>query len=190
LMQNLGQNSEDDIVPKWLRESGGVKLGGDTYLNLDLGFNKMNEQFAMMADPKRLLGYVNPGLRVPLEVMGNTHLNTGVPFRAKAEGAIGGPLSPAIDVLAAFMGQQRQLPNGEQGVTPKMNYAMSNLFPPLGQAEGVMPSSERGMENQTNKLMGLFGIPLTTVTPGMKESELRRQKLEQNALRNIASGGQ
>jgi hypothetical protein len=71
-----------------------------------------------------------------------------------------------------------------------MNYAASNLFPPLGQAEGVMPSSERGMENQTNRLMGLFGIPLTTVTPGMKESELKRQKLEQNALRNIASGGQ
>lgn len=189
LMQNLGQDSEDDIVPKWLRESGGVKLGGDTYLNLDLGFNKMNEQFAMIADPKRLLGYVNPGLRVPLEVLGNTHLNTGVPFRAKAEGAIGGPLSPAVDALAAFMGQQRQLPSGGQGVTPKMNYAMSNLFPPLGQAEGVMPSSERGMENQTNRLMGLFGIPLTVVTPGMKELENRRATLEQNALRNIASGG-
>ena len=189
LMQNLGQDSEDDIVPKWLRESGGVKLGGDTYLNLDLGFNRMNEQFAMIADPKRLLGYVNPGLRVPLEVLGNTHLNTGVPFRAKAEDAIGGPLSPAVDALAAFMGQQRQRPNGEQGVTPKMNYAMSNLFPPLGQAEGVMPSSERGMENQTNRLMGLFGIPLTTVTPGMKETENRRATLEQNALRNIASGG-
>ena len=189
LMQNLGQDSEDDIVPKWLRESGGVKLGGDTYLNLDLGFNKMNEQFAMIADPKRLLGYVNPGLRVPLEVLGNTHLNTGVPFRAKAEGAIGGPLSPAVDALAAFMGQQRQMQSGAQGVTPKMNYAMSNLFPPLGQAEGVMPSSERGMENQTNRLMGLFGIPLTTVTPGMKDLENRRAKLEQNALRNIASGG-
>lgn len=190
LMQNLGQDSEDDVVPKWLRESGGVKLGGDTYLNLDLGFNKMNEQFAMIADPKRLLGYVNPGLRVPLEVLGNTHLNTGVPFRAKAEGAIGGPLSPAVDALAAFFGQQRQLEDGSQGVTPKVNYAASNLFPPLGQAEGVMPSSERGMENQTNRLMGLFGIPLTTVTPGMKESELKRQTLEQNALRNIASGGQ
>ena len=189
LMQNLGQDSEDDIVPKWLRESGGVKLGGDTFFSPDLGFNKMNEQFAMIADPKRLLGYVNPGLRVPLEVLGNTHLNTGVPFRAKAEGAIGGPLSPAVDALAAFMGQQRQMPNGEQGVTPKMNYAMSNLFPPLGQAEGVMPSSERGMENQTNRLMGLFGIPLTIVTPGMKESENRRATLEQNALRNIASGG-
>jgi hypothetical protein len=189
LMQNLGQDSEDDIVPKWLRESGGVKLGGDTYLNLDLGFNKMSEQFAMIADPKRLLGYVNPGLRVPLEVLGNTHLNTGVPFRAKAEGAIGGPLSPAVDALAAFMGQQRQMQSGAQGVTPKMNYAMSNLFPPLGQAEGVMPSSERGMENQTNRLMGLFGIPLTIVTPGMKETENRRATLEQNALRNIASGG-
>jgi hypothetical protein len=189
LMQNLGQDSEDDIVPKWLRESGGVKLGGDTFFSPDLGFNKMSEQFAMIADPKRLLGYVNPGLRVPLEVLGNTHLNTGVPFRAKAEGAIGGPLSPAVDALAAFMGQQRQMPSGAQGVTPKMNYAMSNLFPPLGQAEGVMPSSERGMENQTNRLMGLFGIPLTIVTPGMKETENRRATLEQNALRNIASGG-
>jgi hypothetical protein len=189
LMQNLGQDSEDDIVPKWLRESGGVKLGGDTFFSPDLGFNKMSEQFAMIADPKRLLGYVNPGLRVPLEVLGNTHLNTGVPFRAKAEGAIGGPLSPAVDALAAFMGQQRQMQSGAQGVTPKMNYAMSNLFPPLGQAEGVMPSSERGMENQTNRLMGLFGIPLTIVTPGMKETENRRATLEQNALRNIASGG-
>jgi hypothetical protein len=38
--------------------------------------------------------------------------------------------------------------------------------------------------------MGLLGIPITNVTPGMQESERRRQLYEQNALRNIASGGQ
>ena len=189
LMQNLGQNDDGDIVPKWLRESGGVKLGTDIYLNPDLGFNKMDEQFAMVSDPKRLLGYINPGLRVPLEVLGNTHLNTGSPFRVKTEGAIGGPLSPAVDALAALFGQQKQMPNGEQGVSPKVNYAASNLFPPIGQAEGIMPSSERGQENQVNRIMGLFGIPGVVVTPGMKETEQRRQNLEQNALRNIASGG-
>lgn len=189
IMQNLGQNSQNDIVPKWMQDAGAVKLSGNTFLTPDLGFNKMDEQFAMLSDPKRLLGYVNPGLRVPFEVLGNTHLNSGVPFGTKTESAMGGPFSPVVDALAAFMGQQRQLPNGDQGVTSKMNYAMSNLFPPIGQAEGVMPTSAKGQENQGNKIMSLLGIPLTTITPGMQESERRRQLYEQNALRNIASGG-
>ena len=54
---------------------------------------------------------------------------------------------------------------------------------------GVAPSTERGRENQGNRIMGLLGIPITNVTPGMQESERRRQLYEQNALRNIASGG-
>ena len=189
IMQNLGENSENDIVPKWMRDSGAVKLSGNTFLTPDLGFNKMDEQFAMLADPKRLLGYVNPGLRVPFEVLGNTHLNTGVPFSTKNENAMGGPLSPVVNAMAAFMGQQRQLDDGSQGVTSKLNYAMRNLFPPIGQAEGISPSTERGQENQGNRIMGLLGIPITNVTPGMQESERRRQLYEQNALRNIASGG-
>jgi hypothetical protein len=190
IMQNLGENSENDVIPKWMRDSGAVKLSGNTFLTADLGFNKMDEQFAMLSDPKRLLGYVNPGLRVPLEVLGNTHLNTGVPFSTKNENAMGGPFSPVVNAMAAFMGQQRQLEDGSQGVTSKLNYAMRNLFPPIGQAEGVAPTTERGKENQGNRIMGLLGIPITNVTPGMQESERRRQLYEQNALRNIASGGQ
>ena len=189
IMQNLGENSENDVIPKWMRDGGAVKLSGNTFLTPDLGFNKMDEQFAMLSDPKRLLGYVNPGLRVPLEVLGNTHLNTGVPFSTKNENAMGGPLSPIVNAMAAFTGQQRQLDDGSQGVTSKLNYAMRNLFPPIGQAEGVAPSTERGRENQGNRIMGLLGIPITNVTPGMQESERRRQLYEQNALRNIASGG-
>jgi hypothetical protein len=190
IMQNLGENSENDVIPKWMRDGGAVKLSGNTFLTPDLGFNKMDEQFAMLAYPKRLLGYVNAGLRVPLEVLGNTHLNTGVPVSTKNENAMGGPLSPVVNAMAAFMDQQRQLEDGSQGVTSKLNYAMRNLFPPIGQAEGVAPTTERGKENQGNRIMGLLGIPITNVTPGMQESERRRQLYEQNALRNIASGGQ
>jgi hypothetical protein len=70
------------------------------------------------------------------------------------------------------------------GVSDKFNYALSNLNPLVGQAESIFPSSTRGQENALNSRLGRLGVPLTFVTPSMKESERRRQILEQSALRD------
>jgi hypothetical protein len=50
--------------------------------------------------------------------------------------------------------------------------------------ESLYPSSSRGQENVVNSRLSKFGVPITFVTPSMREAEHRRQIMEQNALRD------
>lgn len=186
LINNLSEpTTDEDIIPSWLKESGGVKIGQDTYLNLDLGFGRVEQQLAELGDPKRFLKYVNPGLRVPVEVLGKTRLYNDVPFSNKGQEPAAGIFSPVVQQLANVLGQDKRMPNSsEMGVSDKFNYALSNLNPLVGQAESIFPSSTRGQENALNSRLSRLGVPLTFVTPSMKESERRRQILEQSALRD------
>ena len=79
--------------------------------------------------------------------------------------------------------------DGEQGVTDKFNYGVMNMLPPFAQAERLMPATDLYKGRQAGSLMSYFGVPLRQVTPQMENQERRRRNLEQEALRNIASGG-
>lgn len=186
IMQNIGAPiTQDEIVPSWIKESGGIKLAEDTYLTPDFGFNRVQQQLSEFGDPKRLLKYVNPGLRVPFEMMGRTRLYNDVPFSNKGQEPNASFLSPVVQQLANLIGQDKRMPNSsEMGVSDKFNYALSNLNPIQGQLESIFPSSTRAQENAVNSRLSKIGVPLTFVTPAMKEAEHRRQILEQNALRD------
>jgi hypothetical protein len=186
IMQNIGvPTTEEDIVPSWIKESGGVKLGENVYLTPDFGFNRVQQQLAEFGDPKRFLKYVNPGLRIPVELMGKSRLYNDVPFSSKGQEPNAGFLSPVVQQLANLLGQDKRMPNSSQmGVSDKFNYALSNLNPIQGQLESLYPSSTRGQENVVNSRLSKFGVPITFVTPSMREAEHRRQIMEQNALRD------
>ena len=190
-MANLGQDiDEDDNVPSWLIESGAVKLGEGTFLNLDLGFNRVNEQLNQLKDPKRLLSYVNPGLRVPFEVaLSDKRFYNDVPFTDKPQQTVGGPAAPVLEALAGFLGQTRPMSGGEQGVTDKFNYGVMSMIPPLAQAERLVPATDLYKGRQMGSVLSYLCIPLRQVTPQMEKQERRRRTLEKEALRNIASGG-
>jgi hypothetical protein len=191
-MNNLGQDvNEDDNVPSWLIESGGVKIGDGLFLAPDVGFNRVNQQLNELKDPKRLLSYVNPILRVPFEVgLSDKRFYNDVPFSDKPQQTVGGPASPVLDMLAGLLGQKRPMGNGEQGVTDKFNYGIMSMLPPFAQAERLAPATDLYKGRQVGSWMSYFGAPLRQVTPEMEDQERRRKKLEQDALRNIASGGQ
>ena len=190
-MANLGQDiEEDDNVPSWLIESGAVKVGEGLFFAPDLGFNRVNQQLNELKDPKRLLSYVNPILRVPFETgFSDKRFYNDVPFTDKPQQTVGGPAAPVLQALASFLGQSRPMGDGEQGVTDKFNYGVMNMLPPFAQAERLMPATDLYKGRQAGSLMSYFGVPLRQVTPQMEDQERRRRNLEQEALRNIASGG-
>ena len=190
-MRAIGQDDSEDVVPSWMKEQGAVKLTSNWFLSPDLGFNRVNEQLQQFAEPKRLLSYVNPALRVPFEtLLSEKRLYNDVPFTDRPQQAIGGPLSPAVQALASVLGQSRQLPDGQQGVTDKLNYGLMGLIPQIAQGERLLPATDLYQGRQAGSILSFLGVPVRQVTPEMRDREKRRQVMESEALRNIAIGGQ
>jgi len=187
-MKSVAQDDEDEMVPSWLKEQGGIKVGANTYLAPDLGFNRISQQFNELKDPKRLLSYVNPALRVPVELLGERRFYNDVPFSERGEQPMGGPASGAVAALASILGQEKRTREGEMGVDPKLNYALMNLLPPLAQTERLLPATDLYKGKQGGSILSYFGVPLKTVTPEMRRAEQRRRQIEQEALRKKAAG--
>lgn len=188
-MKNVSQDEdENEMVPSWLKEQGGIKVGANTYLAPDLGFNRISQQFNELKDPKRLLSYVNPALRVPVELLGERRFYNDVPFSTRGEQPMGGPASGAVAALASILGQEKRTREGEMGVDPKLNYALMNLLPPLAQTERLLPATDLYKGKQGGSILSYFGVPLKKVTPEMREAEQRRRQIEQEALRKKAAG--
>jgi hypothetical protein len=179
--RNFGAEEDgEQIVPSWLVERGAIGMGGRYFLAPDFPMSRINQQVAELGDPKRLLNYVNPGLRVPFEVMfSSRRLYNDVPFNTDSQSPVGGPLSPAVQALAELLGQGKtNAYSGERGVSDKMNYAVMSLFPQLGQLERAIPATDLYKDRQLNSLRSLLGIPIVNVTDDMIQSELRRRRYE------------
>jgi hypothetical protein len=189
-MKNFGSDvEEEENVPSWLVQSGGIKISDNWFFAPDLGYNRVGQQLNEFKDPKRLLSYVNPILRVPFEtLLSDKRFYNDVPFSDRPQQTIGGPAAPALEMLAGLLGQQRPL-DGETGVTDRFNYALMNMVPPLGQAERLIPATDLYKGRQQGSILSYLGVPFRQISPEMRESERRRRQIEQEALRDRASGG-
>lgn len=178
-MKNFGEDDSQDVVPKWLKQQGAIKIADGWYLSVDTGFNRLGETLEMVGTPSRLLSDVNPILRAPLEVtLLDKKLYRGTPFSEKAQEFAGGPLSPAVALLSTLLGQNRPLPGGGTGTTDKMNYALMNMIPTAAQAERLIPASEFYKDRQLGSILSYLGAPLRQVTDNAREAELRRRQRE------------
>lgn len=176
-VEDFSDDEQDPYAPSWLKETGAISLGGDTYLRLDVGVNRIGQQFEELKDPKRLLSYVNPLLRVPFEVaLSGKRFYNDVPFSQRGQQPVGGPLSPAVQALAGLLGQEAPIAGGGEGVSDKVNYALMNLLPQVGQVERLAPATDLYKGRQINSLLSYLGIPLTNVTDQMRAAEYRRQQ--------------
>lgn len=177
LMRNIGQDDSKDVVPSWLKDQQSVKIADGWYLAPDLGFNRLGKDLEQLKDPARLLSYVNPALRLPVEVFGGRKFYNNVPFsQDKEKVAAGIGLSPVVAALADLLGQTERGPNGEQLVDPRLNYAMQSLLPMLGKTERLVPESDAMKPRVLGNWASFLGIPVRQVTEGMRQDELRRQQ--------------
>lgn len=177
LMRNIGQDDSKDVVPSWLKDQQSVKIADGWYLAPDLGFNRLGKDLEQLKDPARLLSYVNPALRLPVEVFGGRKFYNNVPFsQDKEKVAAGMGVSSVVAALADLLGQTEEGPNGQQLVDPKLNYAIQSLFPMLGKTERIVPESDAMKPRVLGNWASFLGVPVRQVTEGMRQDELRRQQ--------------
>lgn len=197
-MNNVGMDDSGEVVPSWLKERGAVKIAANWYLAPDLGFTSLRGQVNELKDPARLAKYVNPLLRVPVELVGGRKLYNNVPFSDRPQTPIGGQFGG--EILGRLGLAQRVGPNGvtsldgktlinggDWGMSDKMLYALMNLNPTLGQAERLFPSSETYKDRQLGSFLSWAGLPFSQVTAGSRDSEARRRQREMEALKRIAT---
>lgn len=175
LMKALRDDREDQYLPSWMVTAGAVRLTDNMYLNLDLGFNKIDEELQMLGDPAKFLGKLNPAIKVPAELLFNKRLGYNTDFNEEGVDAPGSLLSPAVQALAGLLGQSRDTESGGRGVSDKFSYALQSILPPLAQGERLLPATEGGQERQGNALLSYFGVPLRNVSDADRQRELNRQ---------------
>lgn len=164
MVSNSQQGEDMSGTPSYLQNA--ISLGGDNFLNPDLPFSRVNDQIDSLTNPKKLLGYLNPGVRVPLETMFNQDLYTGKPMTDKME-----KLSGPTLLLAPFLqatGQLKYNSKGDPVAPSKFVRSLTQLIPPIGQAQRI---GEKGINTY-------LGVPVQSVSQSQKDG-VNYGKLEQ-----------
>ena len=174
-------NEEGEVTPDWISKQMGINLGGGNYLTPDLPFSKVDQQITDLADPRKLMSYVNPGIRVPFELAMNSNSFTGRPFKDEFV-PVTGIFKSMIPMLAAT-GQLEYDSSGRPVMRQKAMYALMNLIPPAGRVERLFPSEDAGSK-QTNAVAGFFGAPMTSVDSTMQDNERWRRLAQLQAMQN------
>jgi hypothetical protein len=181
--RNMSQpNEEGEVTPNWISNNLGINLGGGNYLTPDLPFSRVDQQITDLTDPRKLLSYVNPGIRVPLELAMNSNSFTGRPFKDEFV-PVTGIFKSMIPILAAT-GQLEYDSSGKPVMRQKAMYALMNLVPPAGRVERLFPSEDDGGSKSTNAVAGFFGAPLTSVDSTMQDNERWRRLAQLQAMQN------
>jgi hypothetical protein len=179
VQKNFGQENErGEVTPGYLQGMGAINLGGGKYFNPDLPFTRVNEQVQDLANPRKLMSYVNPGIRAPLEFLMNSNTYTGRPFADKFH-KVDGALTPFLPLLEAT-GQVSHDARGNPVVSDRAYSLLMNMIPPLGRAERLFPAEGSG--NAGNALAGFVGLPLTNVTADMQDKEKLRRMFAMQEL--------
>lgn len=164
---------ENSVVPKYLQESGAVQLGENMFFSPDLPFSRVDQQIQELAQPRKLLSYINPGVRAPVEFLMNTNSYTGKPFKDKFI-PVNGALLPFLPALKAA-GQVEYDNTGQAFINDRAMSLLMNMVPPLGRAERLFPGEGTEGAKTTNPWLSFAGIPITNVDEQSRNSELMRR---------------
>jgi len=151
VVNNINAGQDSSQTPDYLKNA--INLGNNKYINPDLPFSKVNDQIDQITDPRKLLGYLNPGIRVPIEMMTNANTYTGRPYD-KTFVKLDGARALLLPLLQAA-GQVKYDSAGNAVATSKSIAAVEGMVPFLGQAERI---NSKGFNSY-------IGLPVATATP-------------------------
>jgi hypothetical protein len=164
--RNLNQELEgDEVTPEYLRKGGAINLGKGNYLVPDLPFSRIEDQISDLTNPGALVGYINPGLKVPLELVMNKNTFTGENFDNKYV-PLRGPMAMLLPALQAA-GQIEYNAQGEPMAREKAVYALTATIPFLDRAQRLTAPGTPG----ANAARGFMGIPIRNATQGAQDAE-------------------
>ena len=188
---------DQESMPMWLRERQPLQLPflpKGMLVNLDLPQIDMADQARMLTDPVRLLSQANPLVKLPIELLGNQQLWSGVPFSEKPS-QVRGPLDfPAYAAGVMFGGAGKSPRTGEYFTSSKAAYAVPNLIPTLAQLQRLIPEAggkESYQDRAGSSRAAFFGLPFRRVAEGERTNELtRRQFAIRDYLSELTKRGQ
>ena len=166
---------KDEVVPDWMRAQGALSLGGGNYLTPDIPSLKAEEMINQLNSPKKMISYVNPLMRVPLELAGGTKFFNDSKFSGKYT-VLEGKWAPLIPLLAAI-GQVETNSKGQYVAPNKAIYGLTSTIPMLGQADRIFPSSDLS-GGDGYAFQRYLGIPIRGVNAEAKDNVLK-QKMNQ-----------
>jgi hypothetical protein len=183
LQKNFSMSEEEagGPTPKYLAEQGAINLGGGRFFNPELPFSRVDTQIKDLTNPRKLLGYVNPGVRAPLEFLMNSDTYTGKPF-SNTYNKVDGALLPFLPLLQAT-GQVSYDKDGNPVIDDRAMSLLKNMIPPLGRAERLGSGGSSAVGS-------FLGLPFTQASEGSQEAEnyRRLQVLQQMQTQQGAIG--
>lgn len=187
LYDHLRENSPPDtnlIIPKWLAESRPVGIGGNFVLNPDLPMNRYQSQIEQLSDPKRLLGNLNPIAKIPFEAYSSTQFSNDIPFGDQPVKAQG--LDYLAAILGAPFGATERNAEGDVLISPKLQYQLGNILPPIARLQRLVPQVFGGKESYKDRQLSsgatFLGIPVRQVTEQEQKNEVIRRQRELSDL--------
>lgn len=188
---NLSADEEGDIVPAWMTEIGAFKLpfGEDLYATPDFGFNRVQQQVQELRDPQRLMGNVNPAIRVPLELLGGKQYFNGRDFSETPIPVQTGLTTPVASILQPILqglGFGETGADGQKFVNDAAYYGIRNLLPPVAVAERLTPSMETyRARGAINPLVGWLGVPVRQVKPQDVDNEAYKRRMQMASIERL-----
>ena len=182
---------ESIILPPWLEARDPLGAGGGGVLNPDLPQVDMADQLRQFADPLRLVSQMYPQYRLPIELMGDRKLATGIPFSDKPQEVRGITDLPSL-LLSALTGQTVDTATGT-AMTSKGAYVLPQAIPFLGTLQRLLPQlggDAKLSERQGSSWAGALGIPYRQVTEAEQERTLTGREIAlQNFLKDLQRRG-
>lgn len=185
--------SSDVMLPAWLSENSPMGLAGNWVFSPDLPMNRLDQQMAQFADPKRLVGQAFPTVKLPVELfIADKQLATDIPFTDKYAKARG------VDKLVAGLGNiigsdtiTRKDKDGNLLINPRWSYALNSLIPPLATAQratgGYLGGKDTYQERQMSSILSWLGIPVREVgTREQRSAAISRQFEIMSQLQDMA----
>lgn len=214
---NVTRNMRDEEAeagqtrPSYLQPATAV--GGNVLFNPDFGFQRREEGFANLADPRSILAALTPALRAPLEAALNQEFRTGEqlysPYYESPASAgaqyIGKSLLPQLGALgrlgnvgigatqaagqaAGAAGQQDLQAILEQIAAAPQTRLPESVRGALGVGKPAYIQEEQGTltpEESRQRLLSFFGIPVTQLQPWQQTAAIKQiiERLEQETTR-------
>jgi hypothetical protein len=182
---------ESIILPPWLAARDPLGAGGGGVLNPDLPQIDMADQLRQFADPLRLVSQMYPQYRLPIELLGDRKLSTGIPFSDKPQEVRGITDLPSL-LLSALTGQTVDTATGT-AMTSKGAYVLPQAIPFLGTLQRLLPQlggDARLSERQGSSWAGALGVPYRQVTDAEQERTLTGREIAlQNFLKDLQRRG-
>jgi len=200
------EGMEDQKRPYYLRSSFKLPFGDNIYGSPDFGYQKQEEAFGSLIDPRSILAGVTPAIRAPIEVAMNEQFRTGqeiysptydkgglreqIEYLVKNISGVGTAAQRAANVVPGTLNLAGAIPGlgGLQRAAGALETA-----PVIGDYIGAPGFIEQKKGPQTTEaslqaLYRFLGLPFYQLQPFQQESAMREQMkmLEAEAARKKA----